>query len=234
MLPIKGLEKMSLIDYPPNASAVIFLGGCNFRCPYCQNPDLVVANEKIPTIPEQEILDFLIKRHGWLDAVVITGGEPLLYDIVPFLNKIKEHKLLIKLDTNGTNPEQLKRIIDEKLVDYVAMDIKAPLGMYPHVANADVNVALIRKSVEVLMAGNVDYEFRTTVVPDFFTEEDAHEIGAWLKGAKRYALQQYRSDVKVLDPRYKKAYPGSQLVAFQSILKGYIDEVLVRGLTGKV
>jgi pyruvate formate lyase activating enzyme len=232
MLPIKGLEKMSLIDYPPNASAVVFLGGCNFRCAYCQNPDLVVGADKIPTIPEQEVLDFLATRRGWLDAVVITGGEPMLYDLIPFLRRIKEQKLQVKLDTNGTNPEQLSRIIDEKLADYIAMDIKAPLGMYSHAVDADVDVANIRKSAELLMKGGVDYEFRTTVVPDLFTDEDAHEIGEWLSGAKRYALQQYRKDIKVLNPKYQKTYPKEKLFELQGILHKYIDEVVVRGVPG--
>lgn len=227
-LPIKGLQKTSLVDYPGKVVATIFLGGCNFRCPYCQNRDLVLNYEKMPTIKEEEVLEFLKEKEKWLDGVCITGGEPLLYkEIVDFIKKIKDIGLLVKVDTNGTNPELLKKIIN--LVDYISMDIKAPLEKYDNVARVNVNKEEIKKSVDILKKGKVEYEFRTTVVPDFFTKEDAVEIGKWLKGSKQYFLQQFRP-MNTLDKAYekKKPYPREKFDEFKKILDKYIKKIEVR------
>lgn len=228
-LPIKGIQKTSLVDYPGKVAATIFLGGCNFRCPYCQNRDLVLNYKKMPTIKEEEILDFLIEKKKWLDGVCITGGEPLLYDITNFIKKIKKIGLLVKVDTNGSRPELLKKLIDNKLVDYVAMDIKVPLEKYDNAARVNVNKENIQKSVDILKQGKVDFEFRTTVVPDFFTKEDCVEIGKWLKGSKKYCLQQFRP-MKTLDKAYerKKSYPKEQFDEFKKILEKYINKVEIR------
>lgn len=228
-LPIKGIQKTSLVDYPGKVACTIFLGGCNFRCPYCQNRDLVLNFEKMPTIKEEEVLDFLKEKKKWLDGVCVGGGEPLLYDITDFIKKIKEIGLLVKIDTNGTNPDLLKKLIDNKLVDYVAMDIKAPLERYDNVARVNVDKEKIKKSVEILKEGKVDYEFRTTVLPDFFTNEDAVKIGKWLKGSKLYALQQFRP-MNTLDKYYekKKPYPKEKFDEFKKILEKYVSKVEVR------
>ncbi len=233
MLPIKGLEKMSLIDFPPYQSCVVFVGGCNFRCPYCQNKDLVIGFEEKPDMDEEEFFKFLMDRKKWLDAVAITGGEPTLYpELAGFIEKIQARGFKVKLDTNGSNPELLKKLVDNSLVDYVAMDIKAPLEKYELAADSNVDKDKIQQSVELLLSGNVDYEFRTTVVPDFFAEDDAHAIGKWLKNCKRYVLQQFRNDMGTLNPAYMSArkYPKDDLFFFQKILKQYINDVQIRGI----
>jgi len=229
-LPIKGIQKTSLVDYPGKVSCTIFLGGCDFRCPYCQNRDLVLNYQNMPTIKEEEVLDFLKKKIKWLDGVCITGGEPLLHkEIIDFIKKIKKIGLLVKVDTNGSRPELLKKIIDNNLVDYIAMDIKAPLEKYDNAVRVKVDKEKIKKSVDLLKENKVDYEFRTTVVPDFFKEEDAVEIGKWLKNSKKYCLQQFRP-MNTLDKAYekKKPYPIEKFSEFKKILEKYIDKVEVR------
>ena len=230
--PVKGLEKLSLIDFPPHASCVIFLGGCNLRCPYCQNPDLI-DRAKLPDMDEKEIFSFLDSRKEWLDAVVITGGEPTLYKELPrFIEAIKEKGYEVKLDTNGTDPAMLKDLIERKLVDSVSMDIKAPLEKYESVAKVPVDLEAIEKSVEILNKSDIDYEFRTTIVPDFFSEDTAEELGLWLKGAKRFVLQQFRQDMGTLDESFltKRRYNKEDLHYFQRILKEHIPLVEIKGI----
>ncbi len=230
MLPIKGLQKMSLIDYPPYTSCVVFIGGCNFRCPYCQNPDLVEGFEKRLTIPEDEIFDLLENRREWLDAVVITGGEPTLYPgLLPFIESIKSMGYKVKLDTNGTNPQLLERLLP--MLDYVAMDIKAPIDRYSEATKADVTKEDIQKSIDLIRNKARDYQFRTTIVPEFFRGDDAIEIGRWLKGSKRYVLQQLRMDMPVLEKLFRaRPYEKEQLHSFSDVLKNYFDEVEIIGI----
>jgi len=219
MLPVKGFQKTSVIDYPGKMCSVVFVAKCNFRCPYCQNPDLILNYKKIPTIPEREIFEHLDKKRKWVDGVCITGGEPCLYEsLVDFIKKLKSMGFLIKLDTNGTNPEMLKYMIKKKLLDYIAMDIKAPINRYSEVAGVKVNVMDIRRSVSMILKSGIDYEFRTTVVPKLFGDEDMISIGKWLKGAKRYCIQQFRP-MKTLDKSYEKegAYPEIKLRALAGI-----------------
>ncbi|MDI6655275.1 MAG: anaerobic ribonucleoside-triphosphate reductase activating protein [Candidatus Hydrothermarchaeota archaeon] len=204
---IKGLVKTTLIDYPGKIASTIFLAGCNFRCPYCQNPDLVAGYWELPTISEEEIFGHLKSRKKWLDGVCVSGGEPTLNEELPeFLRKIKSMGFLIKLDTNGTNPEMLKKLLDEKLIDYAAMDIKAPIERYEEVVRARVDLEKIKKSVEIIRNNDVDYEFRTTVVPGLLDSEDIRKICSWLRGSKRYYLQQFRPDV-TLDASFRKVAP---------------------------
>lgn len=171
MLRIAGLEKNSLIDYPGKISAILFTYGCNLRCPYCHNPELVVeklSKEKI--IPHSYIFEFLQKRVGKLDAVVITGGEPLIHvELETFIRDIKELGFLVKLDTNGFYPEELKSLIDKKLVDYVAMDVKYPKSKYIHLTEKDNSVERISQSIDIIMKSKLEYEFRTTYVNLFIT-----------------------------------------------------------------
>jgi len=230
MLPIKGIQKTSLIDYPGKICSIIFLGDCNFRCGFCQNPDLIKSPGKLETIPEEEILEFLKSRKKWIDGVCLSGGEPLLYgDLPEFIKKIKEIGLLVKLDTNGTNPQMLDYLIKNKLVDYIAMDIKASLENYEKAAGVKVNMENIKKSVELIKNSSIDYEFRTTVVPGLFSKEEALKIGKWLSGSKRYFLQQFRPET-VLDERFHKLKPFSEeeLRGFANLLKPFFEKVGVR------
>lgn len=206
MLPIKGIQKTSLIDYPDRISTIIFLSGCNFRCPYCQNPDLIKNPDKFPTIKEDKLINFLEKRKKWVDAIVVTGGEPLLYNLMPFLKKLKEKGFFIKLDTNGSNPKQLKEIISKELVDYIAMDVKAPLENYNKVAGVKVDLASIKQSINLIINSGIDYEFRMTVLTKLHSEEDILKTAKQLKGAKKFYLQQFSPKV-TLDSSFKKAKP---------------------------
>lgn len=188
---IHGLQKLTLLDYPGKTACTIFLGSCNFRCPYCHNADLVLHPDQAVLIPEHELLAFLKKRRGLLDGVCVTGGEPLLHaDLAPLLSSIRSLGFAVKLDTNGSFPERLKELVRLGLLDYVAMDIKnAPSKYPPTVGCPGVRLDSIQESVRFLLSGAVDYEFRTTMVKEFHTEEDFRSIGRWIAGARRYFLQ---------------------------------------------
>jgi len=230
-LLIKGLQKTTLIDYPGKLAATIFVGKCNFRCGFCYNKDLVVEYDQLLTLKEEDVLDFLKERRKWLDGVCISGGEPTIHKELPdFIGKIKDIGLLVKLDTNGANPSMLKELIDKKIVDYVAMDIKGPLERYDEIAKVKVDKEKIKESAGILMKSNVDYEFRTTVVPGLLDNGDFENIGKWLKGAKRYFLQQFKPDKKCIDESYadKKPLPAGKLEEFKKILEHYFDKVEIR------
>jgi pyruvate formate lyase activating enzyme len=208
---IGGYQKLTLIDYPGKLATTIFTVGCNFRCPFCHNPELVdlklVHNEE----SEKEFIEFLKKRKGKLEGVCITGGEPLIQpDIIPFIKKIKKLGFLVKLDTNGTRPDVLKKIIDAKIVDYIAMDIKNQLKYYGKTTNAKVDKSRIKLSVNLIKNSRLPYEFRTTAVPGIHTEKDFSEIAKWIAGAPAYYLQEYREG-KILDPNLKKKTKGKKL-----------------------
>ena len=201
-IPIAGLTKLDLIDYPGKISCVVFTQGCNFRCRFCHNPDLLCAakhdlesNQKWIEY-EQKFFDFLETRKGKLDAVVVTGGEPTLHKNLPhFLKRIKDLGFLVKLDSQGTNPAMLKQILSEKLVDYVAMDIKHIPEKYHLVVGRKVDLDKINESINMIKLLAPDYEFRTTVVPGLHTERDFEEIAQWLAQAKNYYLQEFRAEV---------------------------------------
>jgi len=227
---IKGLVKTTLIDYPGKVACVVFLARCNFRCPYCQNPDLVAGYGELPTISEEEVFRHLKSRKKWLDGVCVSGGEPTLNEELPeFLRKIKSLGFLVKLDTNGTNPEMLRKLLDEKLIDYVAMDIKAQLERYEEVVKAKVNLEKIKKSVEIIRSNDVDYEFRTTVVPGLLNSEDIEKICSWLRGSKRYYLQQFRPDV-TLDVSFRKVAPyrREEMLKYHNMVKDNFEVCEVR------
>lgn len=228
---IRGLQKLTLIDYPGKIACTIFTFGCNFRCRYCHNPELVFDNGTKP-IEEREIFKFLSERKGFLDGVCVTGGEPTLHKDLPhFLAKIKGMSFLTKLDTNGTNPKMLKYLIDEGLLDYVAMDIKAPLEKYEKVVRAKVNEENIKRSINLIKESGINYEFRTTVVPELLNKDDILAIGRWLQGAKRFYIQQFRG-IKTLDKNFvsKKPYSEEELEEFCNILKTFVEHCRVRGL----
>ena len=219
---IGGYQKLTLIDYPGKLATTVFTVGCNFRCPFCHNPELVNLSLPHGNIMEKEFFDFLRKRKGKLEAVCITGGEPTLQsDLEDFIKKIKRRGLLVKLDSNGMRPDIIKKLLDKKLLDYIAMDIKSSLKNYGKTVGTKVDKDRIKLSVELVRHSGIGYEFRTTVVPGLHTEEDFEEIGKWLQGAKKYYLQVYRDQI-ILNPRLKKKTNGKSLdlkKIFPKILK---------------
>jgi len=190
---IGGLQKFSLIDYPDKFSCIIFTQGCNFRCFWCHNPELVYPHLFKDTISENYVFSFLESRKNELEAVVVTGGEPTIQpDLVEFIEKIKKMGYLVKLDTNGSNPHILEKLLKNKLVDYVAMDIKAPPEKYSLLIGKDIDVSLIFKSIEVIENYSLDYEFRTTFVPFLLSEDDIEKIKKIVKDKRKYRVQSYR------------------------------------------
>ena len=201
-MKIGAIQKFSMIDYPGKLSAIIFTQQCNFRCPYCHNPELVKKELFTKPLAEEEIFKFLKSRINKLDAVCITGGEPTLHPDLPrFISQIKELGFLVKLDTNGTNPAMVKLLIEKNLVDYFAMDIKAPLDEYKKVVRTEINVEAIKKSIDLITNSNRDYEFRTTLISTLHSEEDVRKIAKSLGKAKKYYLQKF-VPTKTLDESY--------------------------------
>lgn len=228
---IGGLQKTSLIDYPDKVSCIVFTLGCNFRCPFCQNVDLVVNTKETPVISENYFFKFLGSRNGLLDAVVITGGEPLLQrDIGGFVRKIRSMGFLVKIDTNGYFPEILKNLISKKLVDYIAMDVKASPSKYEKACGKKVDMGKIRESVKIIMNSGVGYEFRTTALPAVQTPRDFIKIGKWLKGAEKYVIQKF-SNEKTLDRKFEKKdpYTSKEMERIRKSLSKFFDKCEVRG-----
>jgi len=227
---IGGLQKSSLIDYPDLISCIVFTQGCNFRCGYCHNPELVDPENWEEPILVSIVLDFLKKRVDKLDAVVVTGGEPTLHpDLLDFLKEVKDLGFKVKLDTNGTNPDMLSEGLKEGLIDYIAMDAKAPLHKYAFIANRDVLISDIRRSIDLIMQKAPDYEFRTTVVKDQLTYEDIMLIGKMLKGAKKYYLQRFIPS-KTNSPDFldRETYSDEILNEMKEDLLEFIDFVGIR------
>jgi len=210
---IGGLQKLTLIDFPGHIAATVFTVGCNFRCPFCHNPELV-AGIKYNTsdVFEKEFFELLESRRGKLEGVCITGGEPTIQpDIIEFIRKIKNLDYKVKLDTNGTRPDVLRRLFSEKLVDFVAMDIKSSPEKYNDTTNSKADIERIELSVDLIRNSGIDYEFRTTVVPGLHKEADFEKIGVWLEGSRKYVLQAFEDKGKILDPSLKKKAKGKQL-----------------------
>ena len=231
-IPIKGWQKNSLIDYSPYTVSVIFLGGCNFRCSYCHNPDLVLNFNKIPDIDVNEIFEYLKSKKKWIDGVCITGGEPTLCKDLPlFISKLKEIGMKVKLDTNGTNPYMIKELIGAKLVDYIAMDIKNILEDYEKVAVVDVDKGKIKESISVIRYSSVDYEFRTTVIPGLIGKKEIFLIGKQLEGSKRFVIQNFRSDKGLIDDKLNviRSYSKENLNEIAKEVKPFFEKVEVRG-----
>jgi pyruvate formate lyase activating enzyme len=227
---IGGLQKFSLIDYPEKTCAIIFTIGCNFRCKYCHNPELVLPEQYVKDIPTEEIFNFLKNRQGKLDAVCITGGEPTLHsDLIDFIKKIKDMGFLIKLDSNGSNPDVLKKIIDEKLVDYIAMDIKASLEDYEKIMGWKFPVDKIKKSIRLIMDSGIDYEFRTTIVKSLTSEDDLEKMAKSIDGAKKYYLQKF-IPTKLNDPRLMKAitYSDEEFSKIREKILKYVQKCEIR------
>ena len=227
---IHGLQKMTLLDYPGRVACTVFLGGCDMRCPFCHNAELVDGTA--PAVMEDgELLRFLEKRKGLLDGVAITGGEPLLReDLDGLLRTIREMGYPIKLDTNGTHPERLARLIEDGLVQYVAMDIKNAPERYPETVGVEgFDLAPVRESVRLLMAGKTEYEFRTTTVAEFHDEESFRRIGEWIRGAKRYYLQKF-TDRDSVPFAGLHAPENEKMRAWLEIVKPDVELAALRGV----
>ncbi|MCX7779008.1 MAG: anaerobic ribonucleoside-triphosphate reductase activating protein [Patescibacteria group bacterium] len=247
-----GLKKVSLIEWPNKICAVLFVAGCNFRCPFCYNRDLVLNYQKLPKISEKKILNFLKSRKGLIDGVMISGGEPLAEreiknkndkiknDLINFIKKVKKMGFSVGIETNGSNPKLLEKLIKEKLVDFVAMDIKSPLGStsnvkcqmskYEELTGVKVDLAKIKKSMEIIKNSGLDYEFRTTVAP-LLSEKDILTIAKELKGAKRYALQIFQPIDSLINPSLAKMkfLTKNDLEKIGQKIKGYFKKFEIRG-----
>ena len=230
-MKILGFQKLTLLDYPGKVACTIFIGGCNFRCPFCHNADLVLNPNTQETIPEEKIFATLKKRQGILEGVCVTGGEPTLVpELKLFLKRIKALGYAIKLDTNGYKPEVLSEVVEEGLVDCVAMDIKnSPLKYAEAVGLGELDITKIQQSIDFLKKDTVDYEFRTTVVRELHTREDMQKIGRWISGCKRYFLQGYQESKRVINPIFS-SYDKEELEKFKNDLKEYVEYVEIRGL----
>ena len=229
-MKIGGLQKVSLIDYPGLICATIFLQGCNFKCSYCHNPELVDTRLFQPCIKENEVLYFLNTRKGKLDAMVVTGGEPTIHDdLESFIKKIKKMGFAVKLDTNGSQPQVIKTLLDEKLLDFIAMDIKAPLEKYKSVVKVPVNADSIKESIQLILKSKITYEFRTTIVESQLEEKDILQIEKLISGAKSYALQKF-VPAKTLDKKFlkEKSYPDEKFQKIKKHLENKIHSVTIR------
>lgn len=229
-MKIGGLQKTSLIEFPGHLSCIIFVQGCNFKCPYCHNPELVLPEKFLPLLDTSDVLSFLEKRRKYLDGVVITGGEPLCDDgLLPFIRKVKEMGYAVKLDTNGSLPEVLKEILKEKLLDYIAMDIKGPVEKYSTIAGVNVNVEKIKESISLIMKGNIPYEFRTTVVKEMLGIYEFEGIGNLIKGASLYYLQRFVPS-KAVDPSTLSyhTYSDKEFEEIRTIMLKYVKRCEVR------
>ncbi|MFV0362762.1 MAG: anaerobic ribonucleoside-triphosphate reductase activating protein [Suipraeoptans sp.] len=228
---IQGLQKLTMLDYPDKMACTIFTCGCNFRCPFCHNASLVVDTHKYQKIPEEDVFAFLKKRQGMLEGVCVSGGEPLIQkDIEEFIEKIKEMGYLVKLDTNGSHPDILKRLIDNKLLDYVAMDIKNSREKYAKTIGVDdYDLSGVDKSIRLLMKGDMPYEFRTTVVKEFHTKSDFHDMARWIKGARAYYLQHFVDSEEMIQEGLH-GYDAPIMEQALEIVKQDVESAQLRGL----
>jgi pyruvate formate lyase activating enzyme len=230
LVEIKGLEKFAPLDFPGYISATVFLGGCNFRCPFCHNADLVLRPQALDTMAFDYFTAFLDSRKDWLEAVCVSGGEPLLDDdLEVLLRVIKDRNMLVKIDTNGSRPERLADLVEAGLVDAIAMDVKAPLHRYKQVTRSDVSEDDISRSIELVRTSGLPYTFRTTVVPGLVGERDLLEIAQMLHRAKRYQIQQF-SRRNPVDKMFAQVepLPGGEISWLADLVKPYFDEVRSR------
>ncbi len=232
-MKVTGIQKLTLLDYPGVVACTVFTAGCNFRCPFCHNAMLVLPEQiDDECLTDDEVFGFLKKRRGVLDGVAVTGGEPLLHaDMPEFLARVKELGYKIKLDTNGSNPELLSEIVKNKLVDRVAMDIKnAPEEYARTIGLKSFDIAPVERSKEMLLRGDIDYEFRTTVVKGIHTKESLIGAAKWIKGAKEYYLQQFKDSGNLILPDGLSAYDEKQMHTLADAVRDYVPTVEVRGV----
>ncbi len=240
---IGGLEKLSLLDFPNHLAAIVFTSGCNFRCHYCYNPKLVLPEskggqvkveenkeeekeEEPGLISSEDLLLFLKERFGRLEGVVISGGEPTIHaDLPEFIKEIREIGYVIKLDTNGTNPQMLRKLLDEKLLNYIAMDIKAGEKDYKKVIGINTDIEKIKESIKIIIESGVPYEFRSTLVPGLVDKESFLALGELIKGAKKWYLQNFKSDTNLVNPVYQnlESFSLEEIKDFVEIGKKYTD-----------
>ncbi len=226
-MKIGGLQEFTLIDYPEHIACIVFTIGCNFRCPYCYNRELVL--DLLKPMNEKKIFDFLHKRKGKLEGVVITGGEPTIHsDLKEFIKKAKDLGYLIKLDSNGSNPKVVENLIEENLIDYLAMDVKTSLSNYSKAAGVGIDKEKIRKSIQLIKEIK-EHEFRMTVVPRLVDKEAIKKIGGLVEGGKKFYLQQFEPK-NTLNSEYtkKEPFPKEKLKKFKKILSGYVNQCKIR------
>jgi pyruvate formate lyase activating enzyme len=231
-MKIVGYQGVSLIDFPGHIASVLYTTGCNFACPYCQNPDLVKKNSSAHPMAPNQIEEIIFERKGFIDGVSITGGEPTLWaDLPDFLQKLRDMDLKTKVDTNGYLPDVIANLLEKGLVDFVAMDIKSSFDKYAQAAGTNVDIGRVDRSIELLMNSNVDYEFRTTVHPDSVTKDDIKQIAARISGAKSYRLQQFSNRI-TLDPALVnvKPYLPAILQEMAEIARQYVPDTKIRGI----
>ncbi|HSA96417.1 MAG TPA: anaerobic ribonucleoside-triphosphate reductase activating protein [Acidobacteriota bacterium] len=231
MVEIKGIEKFSSRDFPGHISSTVYFGGCTFRCPYCHNSQLVLEPETIQSMAADYFLSYLDGRKGWLEAVCLTGGEPLLHeDIETVIRVVRERGLLVKLDTNGSFPDRLEALLALGLLDWVAMDIKAPLERYREVTRSMIDVEKIVRSVDLLRSSGITHHFRTTVVPGLVGRDDVVKIGEWLRGEDRYLIQQFVPRTTI-DPAFLTVRPfgRTELEGIVEAARPYFGEVRLEG-----
>lgn len=231
MVSLQGLQKLTLLDYPGRVACTVFTGGCNFRCPFCQNGDLLPCGQS-SQYTEADLLAFLQSRQGLLDGVCISGGEPLMQEDLPQLvEQIKAMGYLVKLDTNGSFPERLQQLVEQGLVDYVAMDIKSSPSQYGAACGVGALYwPQVQRSVEFLLQDRLSYEFRTTVVRELHGPEELRAIGQWLQGAQRYFLQNFENSERVLQPGLH-SYSAAELEALRQVVLPWLPQAKLRGVT---
>ena len=229
---VSGFQKLTLLDYPGRVACTVFTGGCNFRCPFCHNAPLVLPERLSEDITADEVLAFLKKRKGVLDGVAVTGGEPLLHpELDGFLSEIRELGFKIKLDTNGSSPEHLVRLIEAGLVDRVAMDIKNSPELYGKtIGIPNYDLAKVEASRDYLLSGTLDYEFRTTVVKGLHTRESLIDAAKWIAGAKEYYLQQFKDSGSLIEGSGLSAFDEKEMYALAEAVAVYVPSVRVRGV----
>jgi len=229
-MKIGALQKVSLIEYPGEICAIVFTQGCNFRCPYCYNPELVNPELYGECLPEEDVFSFLAKRKGKIDAVTITGGEPTIqHDLIEFVKRVRKTGYSIKIHTNGSNPEVIDKLISSKLVDYIAMDVKSPAHKYKMVTKSQVSYDTIKQTIQLIMKSGIPYEFRTTVLKKLLEKNDIIEIGNSIKNARLYILQQFIPS-KILDRGFIKyeTYSLEEMEYFRKKLEKSVSNVLIR------
>jgi pyruvate formate lyase activating enzyme len=226
---IAGLQKFTMVDFPGLIAATVFTRGCTFACPFCHNPELVVPGKFIPLMNNNEVMTFFEKRKKQLKGVCITGGEPTLQkDLPEFIQKLKDMGYKIKLDTNGSNPEMLERLMKSRNVDYIAMDIKSQLSKYEKATNTKVSSLNIKKSIDLIINSDIDYEFRTTVCYPIHAVKDFEEIGKLIKGAKRYYIQNFVQSKHIDEHQKFKPFSDQELTTAKKTMKKYVKEVEIR------
>ncbi len=230
---IKGLQKTTLLDFPTKVACTVFTSGCNFRCPFCHNASLVVNPDNSDTVNVEALFDYLNKRRGILDGVCVTGGEPLLQkDIKEFIKRIKDLGYAVKLDTNGSRSKTLIELVEEDLVDYVAMDIKGAPEKYSLICGIDMQKYMddVNESVKFLLSGAVEYEFRTTVVRELHSINDFHNIGKWISGTEKYFLQQFKDSGDLIANDNFSPYNKEEMEEILNVVRTYIPKAELRGI----